>query len=79
MGRIQLANSAQAASRANREARIAARGTPSSQPETRLKFSATHCRHVLQMRLRRARYRARRSPNDRTPCEIVPSIPALRA
>jgi hypothetical protein len=52
MGRLQLANSAQAASRANREARIAARGTPSSQSETRLKFSATHCRHVLQVRLR---------------------------
>ena len=52
MGRIQLANSAQAASRANREARIAAHGTPPSQSETRLKFSATHCRHVLQVRLR---------------------------
>ena len=52
MGRIQLANSAQAASRANREAHIAARGTPSSQSETWLKFSATHCRHVLQAYLR---------------------------
>ena len=52
MGRIQQANSAQAASRANREARIAVRGTPPSQSETRLKFSATHCRHVLQVRLR---------------------------
>ena len=28
------------------------RGTPSSQSETRLKFSATHCRHVLQVHLR---------------------------
>ena len=52
MGRIQQANSAQAASRANREARIAARGTPPSQSETRLKYSATHSRHVLQVRLR---------------------------
>jgi len=51
MGRIQQANSAQAASRANREASIAARGTPPSQSETQLKFSATHCRHVLQVRL----------------------------
>ena len=50
--RYRLANSAQAANRANREARIAVRGTPASQSETRLKFSATHCRHMLQVRLR---------------------------
>ena len=48
MGPIQLVNSAQAASRANREARIAARHA--FQPvRDRLKFSATHCRHVLQV------------------------------
>ena len=34
--------------RANREAHIAAHGTPSSQSETWLKFSTTPCRHVLQ-------------------------------
>src|SRR5512135_1760417 len=75
-GRILLANSGQAASRANRDTRVAARGTPSSQSETRLKLIAvavaTCCRWAFAV----LRYRALRRPNDRTPCEIVPSIPA---
>jgi hypothetical protein len=76
MGRILLANSGQATNRANRDTRIAARGPPSSQSEIRLKFSATAVATCCRCAFASPRWRARRSPKDRTPCEIVPSMPA---
>ena len=63
--RILLANSGQAISRANRDFRVAARGTPSSQSQTRLKFIATAVATCCRCAFASPRYLARRRPNDR--------------
>ena len=68
-GRILLANSGQATNRANRDVRVAARGTPLSQAEARLKLIATAVATCCRCAFASPRNLDRRSPNDRTPSE----------
>src|SRR4051794_15820129 len=57
---ILLANSAQAASRANRDVRVPARGTPSSQSEARLRLIAAAVATCCKWVFASPRYRDRR-------------------
>ena len=56
--------------------RVLALGTPASQAPIRSRFTATAVRMWPRWVLARPMYRVRRSRQARTPCEMVPSMPA---
>jgi len=82
-GRILWANSPcsfypEGASRAKRDTRVAACGTPSNHAANRARFIAPAVITCCRCALANPRYRQRLRPNARTPCESVPSTPARR-
>jgi hypothetical protein len=58
--------------------RVLALGTPANEAPIRNRFIATAVRTCPRWVLARPMYRVRRSRQTRTPCEIVPSMPARR-
>ena len=66
------------ASAAKREVRVVARGVPANHATSRSTLIAVAIATCCKCVFSKPRYRVRRMPNARTPCESVPSIPARR-